>query len=259
MTLYTCENCEKTFNRKSSYDNHLLRKNPCKKIDLRDECIYCNKFYTTKYNLNKHKQICKNNTIEFHNNKIQMEELKNLLLAQQKSIEELKELNETNKNITINSNNNNTTNNIINIFSAGKEDLSRLSKEEIIKICTSGTYYPIVAAEIIHCNKKYPEFQNFLISNLRSNTGLVFINDNWVSKPQDEILSNIINIDKKHVSDLIKDLEVDDKLQVKLESTKDEIDTNESKEHQKSKIKSKLYNASKMVLKNKKTKDKLLE
>jgi hypothetical protein len=186
-----------------------------------------------------------------------MEELKNLLLAQQKSIEELKELNETNKNININSNN--TTNNIINIFSAGKEDLSRLSKEEIIKICTSGTYYPIVAAEIIHCNKKYPEFQNFLISNLRSNTGLVFINDNWVSKPQDEILSNIINIDKKHVSDLIKDLKVDDKLQVKLESTKDEIDTNESKEHQKSKIKSKLYNVSKMILKNKKTTNKLLE
>jgi hypothetical protein len=259
MTIFKCETCKKEFNIRRLYDNHLLRKNPCKKIDLIDECIYCNKFYTTKYNLNKHQQICKNNTIEYHNNKIQMEELKNLLLAQQKSIEELKELNETNKNITINSNNNNTTNNIINIFSAGKEDLSRLSKEEIIKICTSGTYYPIVAAEIIHCNKKYPEFQNFLISNLRSNTGLVFINDNWVSKPQDEILSNIINIDKKHVSDLIKDLEVDDKLQVKLESTKDEIDTNESKEHQKSKIKSKLYNASKMVLKNKKTKDKLLE
>ena len=254
MHIYKCDTCKKEFLIKRLYDNHLSRKNPCGLYT--NQCIHCNKNYSTKYNLNKHLKICKKNTIEYHN-KIQMEELKNLLLAQQKSIEELKELNETNKNININSNN--TTNNIINIFSAGKEDLSRLSKEEIIKICTSGTYYPIVAAEIIHCNKKYPEFQNFLISNLRSNTGLVFINDNWVSKPQDEILSNIINIDKKHVSDLIKDLKVDDKLQVKLESTKDEIDTNESKEHQKSKIKSKLYNVSKMILKNKKTTNKLLE
>ena len=167
----------------------------------------------------------------------------------------------TNNNITNNTNNitNNITNNVnITIFSAGKEDLSRLTQEEILKICTSGTYYPLVAAEIIHCNEKYPEFQNFLISNLRSNTGLVFINDKWVSKTQDEILSNIMNIDKKHVSNLIKDLKVDDKLQVKLESTKDEIENNESKEHQKSKIKSRLYNASKMVNKNKKNTEKTI-
>lgn len=103
------------------------------------------------------------------------------------------------------------------------------------------------------------EFQNFLISNLRSNTGLVFINDNWVSKSQDKILSSLMHVDKKHVSDLMKDLKVDDKLQVKLESTKEEIDNNESKEHQKPKIRSKLYNASKMVNKNKKIKDKVNE
>ena len=164
----------------------------------------------------------------------------------------------TNNN-TINNITNNITNNIqVNIYSAGKEDLSRLSQEDILKICTSGTYYPIVAAEIIHCNKKYPEFQNFLISNLRSNTGLVFLNDTWISKDQDEILTNIMQIDKKHVTNLIKDLKVDNKLQVKLESTKQEIEDNENKEHQKPKIKSNLYNASKMIQKNKKNLDKNL-
>jgi hypothetical protein len=160
-------------------------------------------------------------------------------------------------NITNNITNNNNVN--INIFSVGTEDLSRLSKEEIIRICTSGTYYPLVAAEIIHCNEKYPEFQNFLITNLRSNDGLVRINDKWESKSQDEILSALLKVDKTHVSTLIKDLKVDDKLQIKLESTKDEIDTNQSKEHQKEKIKRKLYNASKMIKKNKKVTDKLIE
>ena len=259
MTIYTCEVCQKEFNRKSSYDNHLLRKNPCKlDTSIDNQCSYCDKKYTTKFNLNKHLNICTKKLIA-DENKQQIEELKKMLLAQQKKIEELSHKTETNQNITnnTNSNNNNTTNNIINIFSAGKEDLTRLSKEEILKICTSGTYYPLVAAEIIHCNEKYPEFQNFLISNLRSDTGQVLINDKWVTKPNDEILSNLMHVDKKHVSSLMKDLEVEDKLKIKLESTKDEIDTNESKEHMKKKIKHKLYNASEMVNKNKKKAEKI--
>jgi hypothetical protein len=36
-----------------------------------------------------------------------------------------------------------------------------------------------------------------------------------------------------------------------MESTQDEIDTNEPKEHQKSKIKNMLHDASKMIIKNK--------
>jgi len=205
-----------------------------------------------------------NRNIIIDDNKTQIEELRKMLLEQQKKIEELSHEKETNKNITVNNtntntNSNNTTNNVINIYNVGKEDLSRLSKEEIIKICTSGTYYPLVAAEIIHCNEKYPEFQNFLITNLRSNDGLVRINDKWESKSQDEILSSLLKVDKNHVSSLMKNLEVDDKLQIKLESTKDEIDTNQSKEHQKEKIKRKLYNASKMIKKNKKIAEKVIE
>jgi len=205
---------------------------------------------------------CNNSIITEDENKTQIEELRKMLLEQQKKIEELSHEKETNKNITVNNtntNSNNTTNNVINIYNVGKEDLSRLSKEEIIKICTSGTYYPLVAAEIIHCNEKYPEFQNFLITNLRSNDGLVRINDKWESKSQDEILSSLLKVDKNHVSSLMKNLEVDDKLQIKLESTKDEIDTNQSKEHQKEKIKRKLYNASKMIKKNKKIAEKVIE
>jgi hypothetical protein len=173
-----------------------------------------------------------------------------------KKVDELSHLSEINNNITVteNSNNNNITNNTtnINIYSTGKEDLSILAKEDILKLCTSGTYYPLVAAEILHCNKKYPEFQNVLISNLRATTGQVKINDEWVTKSQDDILNTMMRVDKKHISSLMKNLEVDKKLQIKLESTQDEIDTNESKEHHKSKIKQKLYDASKMITKTKK-------
>jgi hypothetical protein len=284
MVIHKCETCHKEFNIKRLYNNHLLRKNPCKP-ELDNICIYCNNNYSNKSNLNKHLNICKKNTTN-SNNKTTIDELKELIKQelkkdteelkkkvdeQQKKIEELTQLTESNHNIinnqpsstniTLNDNSvtNNTTNNIINIFSVGKEDLSRLSKEEIIKICTSGTYYPLVAAEIIHCNEKYPEFQNFMISNLRSNTGLILINDKWVTKSQDEILSTLLKVDKNHVSTLMKDLEVEDKLKIKLESTKDEIDTNECKEHMKEKIKNKLHSASKMISKNKKKLEKVID
>jgi len=243
-------------------ENKLIENNKVDSLIINNNtCPYCLKKFFQKSNVKIHinNNSCKimkeKNTI-ITNEQI-MEKLKELLLQNQKiqedhqkNMDELKELTESKKNITITNTTNNNVN--INIFSAGKEDLSRLTQEEIIKICTSGTYYPLVAVEIIHCNKKYPEFQNFLISNLRSTTGLVLINDNWISKPQEEILSNILKVDKKHVSTLIKDLKVDDKLQIKLESTKDEINNNESKEHLKPRIKSRLYNASKMINKNKK-------
>jgi hypothetical protein len=261
MPEYTCSKCNKKFNKKSSYDCHVNRKYPCIKDTNELNCIHCNKIYSTKYNLKIHMISCNNSIIHEDENKVQIEELRKMLIEQQKKIEELSLEKETNKNITVtdNSNNttNNTTNNVINIYSAGKEDLSHLSKEDIIKICTSGTYYPIVAAEIIHCNKKYPQYQNYLISNLRSNTGQIKINDDWVTQSQDDILTNIMRVDKKHVSALIKNLKVDDKLKVKLESTQDEIDIEESKEHQKPKIKNILYQRSKMITKNKRKEEQL--
>jgi hypothetical protein len=218
------------------------------------KCIYCYKLYSTKYNLKIHIKSCTKKELE-DNKQTQIDELKKMLFEQQKKIEELSHVTETNNNnININENSHNTTNNTtnnINIYSIGKEDLSLLSKEDILKLCTSGTYYPIVAAEILHCNDKYPEYQNVLISNLRATTGQVKVNDKWITRSQDDILNTMMNTDKKHISSLIKDLEVDKKLHIKLESTQDEIDTNQVKEHQKSKIKQRLYDASDMIKKNK--------
>jgi hypothetical protein len=275
MPNFICKKCNKIFTKKSSYNFHILRINSCVKDDtINNDCSYCNKLFSNKYTLKSHLNICKKKKSVDDFNQSQIEELKKMferkfeeqqqkIQEQQKKIDELSHITDNSKNITVNensnNNNNNTTNNVINIYNAGKEDLSRLSKEDIIKICTSGTYYPLVAAEIIHCNEKYPEFQNFLISNLRSDTGKVLVNDKWIAKPQDEILSNIMHVDKKHVSTLMKDLEVEDKLKIKLESTKDEIDTNQSKEHMKKKIKNKLYNASDMITKNKKKLDKTID
>ena len=277
MTIYKCEKCKKEFNKKSAYASHTMRTNSCVKNIIINECSYCNKIFSLKHNLTAHMKICKEKPVVDIVTLEQIEELKKMFQLkfeeQQRKYEELEkklelsDSKETNQNILVNENSHNTTttnsNNItttnnIQIYNIGKEDLSHLSNDDVIKICTSGTYYPIVAAEIIHCNKKYPQYQNFLIPNLRSNTGLVKINDNWESRSHDEIFRTLLKVDKNHVSTLIKDLEVDKKLQVKLESTQDEIDTGESKEHQIPKIKEKLYNASRMIKRNKTKEDKVI-
>jgi hypothetical protein len=273
MPIYKCNKCQKEFIKKSAYTSHVMRTSPCIKDIIVNECSYCNKIFSLKHNLTAHFKICKEKSITDEVTQSQIEELTKMFERkfeeQQKKFEEqLKKIQdqqshstETNNNINVTENSHNTTNNNItnniNIYSMGKEDLSLISKEDIIKICTSGTYYPIVAAQILHCNEKYPEFQNCLIPNLRSNTGLVKINDNWVSKSHEEIFRTLLKVDKTHVYSLMKDLEVDKKLQVKLESTQDEIDTGESKEHQIPKIKENLYNSAKMIIKNKKKDDKL--
>ena len=71
MPNYTCKTCNKNFKQKTDYTRHLNRKYPCKspvtyskngihipKMEY-SECEYCNKTYSTKYNLNKHHNICK--------------------------------------------------------------------------------------------------------------------------------------------------------------------------------------------------------
>jgi hypothetical protein len=281
MSNYKCEKCNKKFTRKTAYASHLMRVSSCiKDTNINNECTYCSKLYSNKHNLKVHMNSCKEKSNIDTIIQSQIEELKKMFEKKfeeqqkkfeeqqkdnqelKKKVEELshgsdhKEMSNNNININENSNNTNNTTNNITIYSMGKEDLSLISKEDIIKICTSGTYYPIVAAEILHCNDKYPAFQNVLISNLRATTGQVKVNDKWITRSQDDILNTMMNTDKKHISSLIKDLEVDKKLQVKLESTQDEIDTNQVKEHQKSKIKQRLYDASDMIKINKSKNDK---
>ena len=90
MPFYKCEKCNKEFNKKSTYDSHLLRLNPCVKQNIIYECIHCNKNYSNKYNLSVHINICKKKNVIIPDTKNDIEELKMLLEEQQKNNEELK-------------------------------------------------------------------------------------------------------------------------------------------------------------------------
>jgi len=274
MSSFKCPKCNKIFNRKLHFDNHVNRKTPCIKekeetTDLSSElneiltetnknsfkCRYCQKTFCRNDSLMRHinQNSCK---VKKELNDVYLSEIESLKKKLMDHANKISELNvERSTNIVSNSNNtintvNNNVTNQINIVSIGKEDMSKLTQEELLKIATSGVYYPIVAADIIHCNERLPDYQNILISNLRSNKGSVYSVGNWVTKNQDDIIKQLMDVDKMHVTNIIKDIKVDDeKIKNKIEYTKDEL--NESKSHQTDKVRDLLHSKSKMISKNK--------
>ena len=279
MSLFHCTKCTKIFTRKLHYDNHINRKNPCikpvepepepeinenKETDLTPElteiinetnkknflCKYCTKSYSRQDSLLRHikQNSCKVKKEITDVYKTEIESLK-------KKLEDIYRPNIVQNSNTIINTVNNVTNQF-NIVSIGNEDMSKLTQEELLKIATSGVFYPIVAAEIIHCNERLPDYQNILIANLRSNKGHLYSIGNWITKNQDDIIRQLMAVDKMHVTNIINDVKVDDeKIKDKIEYTKDEL--KEDKSHHVGKIKDKLHSASKMVIKNKNNTKKL--
>jgi hypothetical protein len=278
MSNFKCPKCNKFFTRKLHFENHINRKTSCEKkeieppiTDLSSElneiitetnknsfkCKFCQKTYCRNDSLQRHinQNSCK---VKKELNDVYMSEIEALKKKLTDHANKINELNtERNTNIVTNSNNtintvNNNVTNQINIVSIGKEDMGKLTQEELLKIATSGVYYPIVAADIIHCNQRLPDFQNILISNLRSSKGSVYSIGNWMTKDQDDIIKHLMDVDKMHVTNIIKDIKVDDeKIKNKIEYTKDEL--KESKAHQTSSVRDLLHSRSKMISKNKNT------
>jgi hypothetical protein len=75
MPNYICEKCNKNFTKKSAYLSHMMRTKTCiKDTNINNECMYCNKKYSTRFNLNSHLNICKKKADNYN----QIDELKKL-------------------------------------------------------------------------------------------------------------------------------------------------------------------------------------
>jgi len=256
MTLYTCVTCQKEFNRKSTYDTHLKKKIPCKlDTSINNQCSYCNKFYTTKYNLNKHLLSCVKKEI-ITDNQLQIEELKKLLLEHQIKFEEqvnkkICELTETNQNITINDN---STNINIQIVGLGSENIEDLTPQERGLVCTSGFDYQVKFMQVLHCNKKLPQYNNIEYTNERHNRGRIKINNEWKSLLMDDFMNTVVPHIRKKVLDMYAlNIFPENIKQRSLELTKEYVLGNEKFTNKTPKIKGVLYDFAKNSKLNKNT------
>ena len=219
------------------------------------KCEYCEKTFSKKYNLNRHlklkrceklKNIKNENIILKKENEEFKKELTTIkcqlldVMNKQCKIH-YKTLQKINNQL-INNNHAHFNNCTFNIVQLGDENLvEALSDKEQIKILKKKYQSLNFLIDYIHCNNKFPEFNNVAITNLQNNIAYMY-DDNkrqFIATNKDELIDEIISyrmsdlgefydihldtLDKKTkdiISELILKMEKDDKYVIKK---KDEI------------------------------------
>jgi hypothetical protein len=175
-----CKICGDEFKSVQGLNRHRGRKTSCKKIKTNEsnaapvikennpdnKCYICGRTYTTKSNLNRHRKSC---TIQergpdllqlFVNQQKQMENQQRQieLLTQQLTIQNPQTV--INGDVTVNNVQQNMYVNVT-ICSFGKEDLSRLDTNKVMKLLQGQIkdFMPRMI-EHVHANPDYPEFHN---------------------------------------------------------------------------------------------------
>lgn len=210
------------------------------------QCNGCKKIYSRKDSLLRHKGNCKGlNNVDVKITNLEKEnmDLKKKILELENKIKKIYNVNDSDKipkriqdindkldkisktninNINNGTINNGTINNIINvnIVELGKENLiENLSSKEqlsILKRQYSSVDYLI---EYVHCNDKFKQYQNIIITNCRNNVGYKYDekSNKFIAINKDELLNDIVN---ERISDIQDFNEIHyDKLDDKTKST----------------------------------------
>ena len=233
MVTYTCDNCNKNFNKKSNYISHLNRKFKCKKvintfdISLKNQtinndninleiiekiytCLFCKKEYIYKQSKYRHQLNCKENKQENLINKLE----ENIILKDELNIikEDIKILlrNQNSNNIItnniINNNNNNNNNNNI-IIQYGLEHKTKgLTNEEIIRIVNKGWTALYESIKLTHFNNRLPQLHNIYIPDKKFNTIMIFKDKKFELDKLENVLYDLID---KHIENIKEYLDMD--------------------------------------------------
>ena len=188
------------------YDEYVLKKVTCR---------YCNKVFSRVDSLTRHLKINKKCTSNKDTHGfISKEEHQQILKEELNKIKQeitdqfMKIL--SNKPIhtqnIANQLNDNATQNNITIVSLGKEDvLGTLTQQEKIKILNERYKSVIELVKLIHCSGKYPQFNNSIISNLKSEFALTYNeeDDKFVTTKKSELVSNIVSHRTANVEEML--------------------------------------------------------
>ena len=235
--VYICNICNKKYQHRQSLSRHKLNKhkpNDTKiapndtKIAPNDtkkhqnniiKCCYCYKIFSRKSSLTRHVNFkrCKvkleqdeiKENLEFEKIKEQMKDdimeiLKKECKMHPKTLQKInKQLQQQNNSGNINNGtiNNNITYNIVQL---GDENLSEiLSKKEQIKILNQKHQSLNYMTEYIHFNKKFPQFRNIAITNLKDNLAHTYDKNKnkFIVLKKDELLNNVIEMRMLDIED----------------------------------------------------------
>jgi hypothetical protein len=216
---YTCKKCNKNYSCYKSLWNHnkkfhikdVSKNTPIVSTDSPNVsiknsllCKYCAKKFSSTQNKWKHEnKVCKKKK---EINKIE------LLQAQvnelTSKINSTTNINNNNNNGTINNNNNNGTINNNIIIGFGKEDVAKLTVSEKKKIIGKGYQAVLALIDTMHFNKKYPEFNNIQITNLRDNCAKIYDDDinDYKTVKKKETIDQLIYNKTFNLGDILEEL-----------------------------------------------------
>ena len=189
----TCSVCSKIYKNLITYNKHISL-NRCHVKILDNICQYCNSTFKTKQNKQKHELRCsanKTNVIEAKMKIISkaIAEIKNISgsdidLYSNNSPQNVVNQVVTNGNIV---NNNNQI--IINNF--GSEDISHITKKQLIKAYKMCKEFPLEMIKITHFDKNKPENHNIYKPNFKDKYVKYFNDSVWKIGDAKKILTEL--------------------------------------------------------------------
>ena len=204
MVIYTCNQCGKKYNRKSSYDNHINRKMPCQPLSINNSkntpigftefpmtycCKDCDIIFTRKDSLTRHLKStnhCKK--YKQNNSKINNDNIKtnggnvNQIIGDHNSI-------------VINNNNN------YYLLPFGQEEINNLTAEDKLCIFSADDNPIMMIIYKTNLNPDTPEFHNVGYKDLDKGYGYIYDGTFWNQKGIQLIIHELLASKEK---DLLK-------------------------------------------------------
>ena len=233
---HECDKCGRVFKYKSKLLEHKNRKKPCKppqnvpptpqNVPPNDNksCAICGKEFTRASNKKRHELICKGHdsktckycekSFASHKGRWKHEndrpnscyKIENIKLKANMAEQSNNNTVNNNINITLNTVNNNTNINTINMIPYDQEKYECINEENFAQICDAVPDINKILRSLTETG--HNNNRNAKITNLRSNTALIYNGSKYIPVPIQELISECarkmndriseINIDKRH-------------------------------------------------------------
>jgi hypothetical protein len=167
----------------------------------RDDDVERDEIFQRLMILEEKNKIIENSTKEIMLLKRENKKLKNEVKLIKKCVTNINTKN-TNKGII---NNGTMINNNITLVAYGSEDMSKLDKNEILRILKQGYNSTVKLTETIHFNPKYPEFHNIYITNMKDKYAMMYDGVNWTLTMKVELINRIYDDKKNYIEDNLED------------------------------------------------------
>jgi hypothetical protein len=220
---FECELCSREFTTRQSMYYH-RKNNVCQK-SKHLICEFCGKEYSSAPSLSRHRsKSCKEKKkvmerdaiieeINSKNNR-KIENIYDMFVKMREENDQLKvkvtrlendpqTVNNTNNYNNINVNNG-TVNNIY-LVGYGKEDMSKIDRDDLLKVFRTGFNSPLILTETMHFNPKYPEFHNVYIRSMKEKYAMLYDGNSWTMVMKDDLIDKMYDNKRDYIEENLED------------------------------------------------------